>query len=119
VELLLFILVAYGLTQILVYSDMPLVKRLRPAKESLRGYGKVFHCPMCMGFHVGWLLMLLSPFTDLFSFDVGLTNFILLGSLSSATSYVLNMVFSDEGIKIASQNTYKPISIEEDYFIEE
>jgi hypothetical protein len=29
------------------------------------------------------------------------------------------MVFSDEGIKIASQNTYKPVSIEEDYFIEE
>jgi hypothetical protein len=98
---------------------MPLVKRLRPAKESLRGYGKVFHCPMCMGFHVGWFLMLLSPFTDLFSFDVGLTNFILLGSLSSATSYVLNMVFSDEGIKIASHLAYKPVSIEDDYFIEE
>lgn len=118
-ELLLFILAAYGLTQILVYSDMPILKWLRPAKDSLRGYGKVFHCPMCMGFHVGWFLMLLSPFTDLFSFDVGLSNFILLGSLSSATSYVLNMVFSDEGIKIASQNTYKQVSIEDDYFIEE
>jgi len=119
VELLFFVLAAYGLTQILVYSDMPVLRWLRPSKDSLRGYGKLFHCPMCMGFHVGWFLMLLSPFTDLFSFDVGLSNFILLGSLSSATSYVLNMVFSDEGIKIASQNTYKPVSIDNDYFIEE
>jgi len=53
-ELLLFILIAYGLTQILVYSDMPILKKLRPTKESYKGYGKVFHCPMCMGFHVGW-----------------------------------------------------------------
>lgn len=118
-ELLLFILAAYGLTQILVYSDMPILKWLRPAKDSLRGYGKVFHCPMCMGFHVGWFLMLLSPFTDLFSFDVSVTNFLLLGSLSSATSYVLNMVFSDEGVKIASQYTYNPIKVDKDFFTEE
>ena len=52
-----------------------------------------------MGFHVGWLLMLLSPFTELFSFDVTAINFLLLGSLSSGTSYILNMIFGDEGIK--------------------
>jgi hypothetical protein len=40
---LLFILIAYGLTQILVYSDMPILKKLRPSKESYRGYGKVVH----------------------------------------------------------------------------
>jgi hypothetical protein len=28
-------------------------------------------------------------------------------------------VFSDEGIKIASHLAYKPVSIEDDYFIEE
>ena len=94
------------MTQILVYGKI--FDGLRPAEGRL---GQLFKCPMCMGFHVGWFLMLLSPFSDLFSFDVGLSNFILLGSLSSATSYVLNMVFSDEGIKIASQNTYKPVSI--------
>jgi hypothetical protein len=44
---------------------------------------------------------------------------LLLGSLSSATSYVLNMVFSDEGIKIASQYTYKPVTVDKDFFIEE
>tara|TARA_A100001011_G_scaffold241633_1_gene249672 strand:- start:364 stop:645 length:282 start_codon:yes stop_codon:yes gene_type:complete len=78
---------------------MPLLNKLRPSKQFAGGYGKVFHCPMCMGFHVGWFLMLLSPFTGLFNFDVSVTNFILLGCLSSGTSYILNMVFGDEGIK--------------------
>jgi len=98
-ELLTFILCAYGMTQILVYSDMPILKRLRPAKDSIGGYGKVFHCPMCMGFHVGWFLMILSPYTELFSFEVSVVNYLLLGCLSSGTSYVLNMVFGDNGVK--------------------
>ena len=98
-ELLTFILCAYGMTQILVYSDMPVLKRLRPLKDAMRGYGKVFHCPMCMGFHVGWFLMLLSPYTELFNFEVSVINYLLLGSLSSGTSYILNMIFGDEGIK--------------------
>ncbi len=78
---------------------MPLIKKLRLEKQSFGGYGKVFHCPMCMGFHVGWILMLLSPFTELFNFDVSAANFFLLGGLSSGTSYIMNMVFGDEGIK--------------------
>ena len=98
-ELLYFVLAAYGLTQILVYGDLPLLKKLRPNKSSIKGYGKLFHCPMCMGFHVGWFLMLLSPFTELFNFDVTVTNFFLLGWLSSGTSYVLNMIFGDKGIQ--------------------
>tara|TARA_B100001123_G_scaffold74689_5_gene84284 strand:+ start:5782 stop:6153 length:372 start_codon:yes stop_codon:yes gene_type:complete len=99
-ELIYFILIAYGLTQIVVYGDMPLIRKLRPSKEFLKGYGKLFHCPMCMGFHVGWLLMLLSPYTELFSFDVSIANFFLLGWLSSGTSYILNMLIGDRGIKI-------------------
>ena len=106
IELLLFVLIAYGLTQILVYSDMPILKKLRPAKDSYKGYGKVFHCPMCMGFHVGWLLCLLSPWTELLIYDVTLVNAFLLGCLSSATSYVLNMVFDDEGIMIKHNYKY-------------
>ena len=99
VELVTFILCAYGLTQILVYSDMPIIKNLRPPKDSAGGYGKVFHCPMCMGFHVGWFLMFLSPFTELFSFDVTVANLFILGWLSSGTSYIMNMVFGDNGVK--------------------
>lgn len=93
-ELLTFILCAYGLTQIIVYGTI--FNRLRPVEGKL---GKFFRCPMCVGFHVGWFLMLLSPFTELFSFDATVINALLLGWLSSGTSYILNMVFGDEGIK--------------------
>ena len=61
-ELLTFILCAYGLTQILVYGKI--FSKIRPKQGKL---GELANCPMCMGFHVGWLLMLLSPFTELFA----------------------------------------------------
>jgi uncharacterized membrane protein len=96
-ELLAFILCAYGLTQILVYGHV--FEKIRPKKEWLKGFGRLFHCPMCMGFHVGWFLMLLSPFTELFNFDVSVFNFFLLGWLSSGTSYVLSTIFGDDGVK--------------------
>ena len=93
-ELITFIFAAYGLTQILVYG-----KVFNPIRPTTGKLGELFSCPMCMGFHVGWFLMLLSPFTELFNFDVSVANFFLLGWLSSGTSYILNMVFGDEGIK--------------------
>jgi|TARA_R110000824_G_scaffold160957_6_gene336002 hypothetical protein len=98
-ELITFILCAYGLTQILVYSKV--LEKIRPTKGKL---GELANCPMCMGFHVGWFLMLLSPFTELFSFDVSITNFFLLAWLSSGTSYVLNMVFGDSGIQHSTKS---------------
>jgi len=110
-ELLTFILCAYGLTQILVYSDMPLLKKIRPSKEFLRGYGKVFHCPMCMGFHMGWILMLLSPYTELFNFDVSIFNFFLLGGLSSGASYILNMIFGDEGVRYEHTHVHNQVDV--------
>jgi len=93
-ELITFILCAYGLTQIIVYGTI--FDRIKPTKGKL---GKLFKCPMCMGFHVGCLLMLLSPHTELFNFDTTIINALLLGWLSSGTSYIFNMVFGDEGIK--------------------
>jgi hypothetical protein len=94
-ELLTFILVAYGLTQILVYGSI--LKPIRPTKGKL---GELFHCPMCMGFWVGFFLCVISPFTPLFTFEPNFITPILLGCLSSGTSYVLCQVFDDEGIKI-------------------
>ena len=94
IELLTFILAAYGLTQILVYGKV--LEGLRPTTGWL---GQLFSCPMCMGFHVGWILMLLSPYTELFNFDVTPANYLILGCLSSGTSYVLNMLIGDEGLK--------------------
>ena len=105
-ELITFILCAYGLTQILVYSDIPLLQRLRPKKDSFGGYGKVFHCPMCIGFHVGWLLMLLSPFTELFNFDVTVANFFLLGWLSSGTA--LKQIIKEEVEGLLSELPEQP-----------
>jgi len=98
-ELLTFILAAYGLTQILVYGKI--FDRLRPKKGRLR---KLSNCPMCMGFHAGWFLMLLSPFTELFNFDVTIANFFVLGWLSSGTSYILNMIFGDSGLQIGVEH---------------
>ena len=57
--------------------------------------------------------MLLSPWTELFTFDTTIVNAFLLGCLSSATSYVLNMVFSDDGIMI--RYSYK----KDNFFTEE
>lgn len=95
-ELLYFILTAYGLTQLLVYGKV--FDAIRPTKGWL---GDLFKCPMCIGFHVGWILMLLSPYTELFNFDVTPVNYFILGCLSSGTSYVLNMIFGDAGINLS------------------
>ena len=72
---------------------------IRPKKDYAKKWNTLWNCPLCVGFHVGWVLMLLSPFTELFSFDVSVFNFFLLGWLSSGTSYILNMVFGDNGVK--------------------
>ena len=54
---------------------------------------------MCVGFWVGVLLVLLNPFTELFTFDVTVINALLLGWLSSGTSYALCMLISDGGFQ--------------------
>ena len=103
-ELLYFILAAYGLTQILVYGSI--FDSIRPTEGKL---GELFKCSMCMGFWVGAFLLLLSPFTELFSFDVSVVNALLLGGLSSGTSYALNMIFGDEGIKYEHKHMDKEV----------
>jgi len=84
------VLIAYGLTQILVYGSI--FNIIRPKHH-------FFHCPMCMGFWAGVLLLLLNPFTELFTFDVSFVNTFLLGCLSSGTSYALCMLISDGGFQ--------------------
>ena len=94
-DLLWFSLAAYGLTQMLVYGSI--FDSLRPTKGSL---GKLFQCPMCLGYWVGLFLFGVNYNTELFTFEYNYANLLVLGCLSSGTSYVLNMVFGDEGIKI-------------------
>jgi hypothetical protein len=94
-DLIYFILSAYGLTQIIVYGKI--FDRIRPSEKILNGF---FHCPMCIGFWVGAFLFGINGFTELFTFEYNLANLFILGWLSSATSYVFNMIFGDCGIKI-------------------
>lgn len=89
-ELIYFILCSYGLTLILVYGSI--FNKIRPKH-------KFFHCPMCIGFWVGVFLFSINGYTDLFNFQYNLINVLLLGGLSSGTSYVLNMLIGDKGIR--------------------
>lgn len=102
-ELTYFVLAAYGLTQILVYGSI--FNKVRPKKEWLNGFGELFHCPMCMGFWVGVVLWGINCETELFNFEYNLANPFILGWLSSGTSYIMNMVFGDDGIKIEKLET--------------
>lgn len=90
-ELVTFILIAYGMTLVLVYGSI--FDRIRPKHH-------FFHCPMCIGFWVGGFLCLISPFTELFTFDLNIVNLMLLGCLSSGVSYILSMLFDDSGLKL-------------------
>jgi len=54
---------------------------------------------MCIGFWAGITLLFLNPFTELFTFDISVTNALLLGFLSSGTSYALCAFISDGGFQ--------------------
>jgi len=74
-DILWFILSAYGLTQVLVYGSI--FNKIRPSEGF---FGELFHCPMCLGFWVGVLLYGISFYTELFTFELNLTNPLILGS---------------------------------------
>ena len=88
-SLIYFILCSYGLTQLLIYGHI--FDKIRPDK-------RFFKCSMCMGFWVGVFLYSINGYTDLFSFEYNWINPLLLGCLSSGTSYILDMVIGDKGI---------------------
>ena len=96
-DLIYFVLSAYGLTQLLICST--LLDKIRPSKKDFLGYGELFHCPMCMGFWSGMFLWGINKYTELFTFEYSLANAFLLGWLSSGTSYVLCSIFGDDGVK--------------------
>ena len=89
-DLIYFILCSYGLTYILTYGHI--FNKIRPKH-------KFFHCPLCIGFWVGILLFGINGFTELFSFEYNFINALLLGGLSSGTSYILSMLIGDKGIR--------------------
>ena len=101
-ELVYFILCAYGITSIIFYSHI--VKTPREYISSKSDWlCELLHCAMCTGFWVGVFLCGINKFTELFTFDYNFVNFLLLGSLSAGTSYLLNSIVDDDGIKIGSK----------------
>lgn len=97
-QLLHFILAAYGMTFIIIHGHI--FNKIRPACKSMGGFGRLFHCHLCMGFHCGWVLMLFSDSTELWNFEITIQNGFLLGCVSAGTSYFLSTLVDDEGIKI-------------------
>ena len=92
-NLLTFVLVSWGMTQILVYGKI--LDRIRPTQGWM---GELLSCPMCTGFWVGVILWGLSFFTTLIIFDYSIVTGFMLGCLSSATSYALCSLISDYGL---------------------
>ena len=103
-DLLWFALACYGLTFLVVYASI--FNGIRPNKEWLKGFGKIFHCPLCFGFHAGWFLFVINKWTELFTFDYSWTTAFVLSCVSSGTAYVLSMVFGDEGINFKIWGDY-------------
>jgi hypothetical protein len=93
------VLTAFGLTQILVYGSI--FDSIRPSNGKL---GELFRCSMCLGFWVGAFLFGINGYTELFTFEYTFANLFILGWLSSGTSYVLSMIFCDNGIQIGVNN---------------
>jgi len=89
-QLLYFILCAFGMTQILTVGKI---------FDSIRPKHHFFSCPMCVGFWVGVFLWGINAQTELFNYEYNLINPVLLGFLSSGTSYILNVLFGDFGIR--------------------
>jgi len=89
-DLIFFILCSYGLTLIITYASI---------FNNIRPKSKFFHCPMCIGFWVGVFLFAINGYTELFTFEYNIINAILLGGLSSGSSYFLAMIIGDNGIR--------------------
>ena len=94
-DLIYFVLCAYGMTQIIVYGSI--FEKIRPTCGPI---GKLFHCTMCMGFWVGLFLFGINGYTELFTFEYNIANLFILGCLSSGTSYLLSELFGDCGLKL-------------------
>jgi hypothetical protein len=97
-NLIIFILIAYGLTQILCYGKI--FDKIRPKAGF---FGELLSCSMCTGFWVGLFLWIINPLTKLYYFDNSFVTGFLLACLSSGTSYILDKIVSDEGIKISKE----------------
>lgn len=90
-ELVVFVLASYGATAILAWGRI---------FDSIRPEEKFFHCPQCLGWWVGLAFALLG-FDGLLSEGTSPPmRAFLLACLASGTSYILGVVFDDDGIRV-------------------
>ena len=101
-DILNFVLVSYGMTFIIVYGKI--FEDIRPKKDYSQKWNTLFHCPLCMGFWCSLFLFCINGYTELFTFEYTLSNALICGAIGSAAAYILNMVFSDDGIQIGVNN---------------
>lgn len=94
-NLILFILACWGMTQILVYGEI---------FDPIRPKHKFFHCPMCVGFHVGWFVFILFRHLNMWSKEDFLIWAFVAGCISSATSEALAGLFNN-GLVVNSDPT--------------
>jgi hypothetical protein len=95
IELAVFILACSGLTQILCYGKI--FDKIRPTRGF---FGELFSCSLCVGFHCGYLVAFLTNFSGLIQWKLEMVDYLLLACLSSSTSYILDKMIGDEGIRI-------------------
>ena len=96
-----FILISYGMTFMLVYGKI--FEDIRPEKDYTKKWNTLWNCPLCTGFWVGIFLSILSPYTELFSFERSFVNAFLLGCLSAGTSYLISVLVDDFGLRLSSR----------------
>ena len=94
-NIIIFILICFGLTNILVYSKI--LSSIRPNDGF---WGDMLHCPMCTGFWVGLFIAIVSNISNILVFNLTLVDYVFLSCLSSGTSYILAMLVDDDGFKI-------------------
>jgi uncharacterized membrane protein len=102
VELINFILTAYGMTFIIVYGKI--FEDLRPEKNYNKKWNTLFHCPLCMGFWVSAFLFCINAQTELFTFEYSFGNMLCLSCLGAGTTYLLSMIVNDFGLRVSSRS---------------
>jgi hypothetical protein len=98
-KILVFILSCAGLTQILCYASI-----LNWARPTTGILGELFHCSMCTGFHVGYLMFMVFWYSGIHLFPHFYIGNMIYALVSSLCSYILDKSFSDEGIVLNLKN---------------
>ena len=95
-QLIIFVLICYGLTLISLYGSI--FNLIRPTTGLL---GELFKCPLCTGFWAGTIVLFISQYSQLITYEFNFVNCLLLGWLSAGTSYFLDMIVDDFGLKLS------------------